>query len=70
MEKNIFKKNVYMCINESLHCTIVINTTLKINYCCCCSVIKLCPTLCDPMDVARQASLSFSIPELAQTHVN
>ena len=53
------------------YCTIVINTTLEINYCycCCCSVTKLCPILCDPMDACK-AFLSFSIPELAQTHVN
>ena len=53
------------------YCTIVINTTLEINYCycCCCSVTKLCPILCDPMD-AHKAFLSFSIPEIAQTHVN
>ena len=29
-----------------------------------------CPTLCKPMDAARQASLSFTLPELAQTHVH
>ena len=30
-------------------------------FCCCCSVSQLCPTLCDPWTVARQASLSFTI---------
>ena len=39
-----------MCITVSFCCTIVTNTTLKINYCCCCSVTKLSPILCDPMD--------------------
>ena len=29
----------------------------------CCSVIKLCPTLCDPWTAARQASLSFTISQ-------
>ena len=29
--------------------------------CCCCSVVQSCPTLCDPMDCACQASLSFTI---------
>ena len=28
---------------------------------CCCSFIKLCPTLCHPMDWAQQTSLSFTI---------
>ena len=28
---------------------------------CCCSVAKLCPTLCDPWTAARQASLSFTV---------
>ena len=28
---------------------------------CCCSVTKLCPTLCDPMDCSTPASLSFTI---------
>ena len=27
---------------------------------CCCSVAKSCPTLCDPMDSAHQASLSIT----------
>ena len=30
---------------------------------CCCSVNKLCPMLCDPMDTAHQASLSFTISQ-------
>ena len=30
-------------------------------YLCCCSLTKLCTTLCDPMDYTQQASLSFSI---------
>ena len=28
---------------------------------CCCSVFQSCPTLCDPMNSARQASLFFTI---------
>ena len=28
---------------------------------CCCSLAKLCPTLCSPMDRSSQASLSFTI---------
>ena len=29
--------------------------------CCCCSVIKLCPTLCNPWAVTHQAPLSMGI---------
>ena len=32
-----------------------------ISSCHCCSVAKLCPTLCDPMDCSLLASLSFTI---------
>ena len=32
--------------------------------CCCCSVAQSCPTLCDPLSVAHQASLSFTISRL------
>ena len=39
--------------------------------CCCCSVTKSCPTLCDPMDCSI---LGFPVlhylPEFAQTHVH
>ena len=31
--------------------------------CCYCSVTKSCPTLCEPMDCTRQASLSFTISQ-------
>ena len=30
---------------------------------CCCSVAKLCPTLCDPVDCSTQAPLSFTISQ-------
>ena len=36
-------------------------TPNKDNKLCCCSVTQSCPTLCDPMDSAHQASLSFTI---------
>ena len=29
---------------------------------CCCSVAQWCPTLCDPINAAHQASLPFTIP--------
>ena len=39
--------------------------------CCCLSVTKLCPTLCDPMDYSMPGFLILhSLPEFAQTHVH
>ena len=39
--------------------------------CCCCSVAKLCPTLCDPMDCNTPGfPVLHYLPEFAQTHVH
>ena len=39
--------------------------------CCCCSVAKLCPTLCDPMDCSTPgSSVLHCLSELAQLHVH
>ena len=39
--------------------------------CCCCSVAKLCPTLCDPIDCSTPgSSVLHCLPELAQLHVH
>ena len=39
--------------------------------CCCCSVAKSCPTLCDPMDCSTPGlPVHHQKPELAQTHVH
>ena len=39
--------------------------------CCHCSVIKLCPPLCDPMDCRAPGFLVLHhLPEFAQTHVH
>ena len=32
------------------------------SYCCCCSVAKSCPTLCNPMDCSTPGFLSFTVP--------
>ena len=38
--------------------------------CCCCSLAKLCPTLCDPMDCSTPGFPVFHyLPEFGQTHV-
>ena len=39
----------------------LIQLPLSMGYSCCCSVAKSCPTLCDPVDWACQAPLSFTI---------
>ena len=36
-------------------------------YCCCCSVAKLCLSLCNPMNCSTPV---FSVSELAQIHVH
>ena len=39
--------------------------------CCCCSVTKLCVSLCDPMDCSTPGSSVLQyFPELAQIHVH
>ena len=39
--------------------------------CCCCSVTKLCPTLCHPMDCSTPGfTVRHQLPEFAQTHVH
>ena len=36
-------------------------------HCCCCSVAKSCPTLCDPMDYSMPGSpVLYHLPEFAQ----
>ena len=43
---------------------------ILLNYCCC-SVAKLCPILCDPMDCSMPSfPVLHHLPELAQTHVH
>ena len=38
---------------------------------CCCSVVKSCPTLCDPMSCSIPGfSVHHNLPEFAQTHVH
>ena len=50
--------------------TLVIAETLG-NHCCCCSVPKLCPTLCDSMDYSMPGfPILYYLPEFAQTHVH
>ena len=41
------------------------------NHCCCCSVTKLCPTLCNSMDCSMPGfPVLHHLPEFAQTHVH
>ena len=46
-------------------------TVSSINYCCCCSVAKSCPTLCNPMICSMPGfPVLHYLPESAQTHVH
>ena len=39
--------------------------------CCCCSVTKLCPTFCNPMDYSTPGfPVLHHVPQFAQTHVH
>ena len=39
--------------------------------CCCCSVTKLCPNLCDPMNYSMPGfPVLYCLPEYVQTHVH
>ena len=41
------------------------------DHCCCCSVTKSCPTLCDPMDCSMPGfPVLHYLLELAQTHIH
>ena len=42
-------------------------TVLNTN-CCCCSVVRLCPTLCDTMDCPGSPVLHY-LPQFAEIHV-
>ena len=50
--------------NQTLPCWILKNKDKSVipGICCCCLVITLCPTLCDPMDCSCQAPLSMGFP--------
>ena len=65
---------------KSLFLKIELNTCFCLDYTktleikiilCSCSVAKLCPTLCDPMNCSLPGFLVFHcLPEFAQTHVH
>ena len=43
----------------------------RVFFCCCCSVTKSCPVLCDPMDCSMLgSSVLHYFSEFAQTHVH
>ena len=49
----------------------IFNLVFIIHCCHCCSVSKLCHTLCDPMDCSAPGfSVLHYLPEFAQTHVH
>ena len=54
------------CKSHLCQLTIVLPMGRMLKYCCCCSIIKSCPTLCDPMDFP----ILHYLLEFAQTHVH
>ena len=45
--------------------------SVTFSYCCCCSVTRLCPTLCNPMDCSMPGfPVLHCLPEFTQTHVH
>ena len=65
------RMDTWICVAKSFYSppeTIII---LSIGYCCCCSIAKLCPTLCDLMDSSKPGFLVFHcLLEFAQTYVH
>ena len=64
-----------LCVSVSL--SLVLDSFVCFIYiehhreCCCCSVAKSCPTLCDPMDCSTPGfPVLHCLLELAQTHVH
>ena len=46
------------------------SAAVSVHFPCCCSVVWLCPTLCDPMDCSTPGlPVHHQLPELAQTQV-
>ena len=43
-------------VKASLNSSMVIGRKIRFGFCWCCSVIKPCPTLCDPMDCSSPGS--------------
>ena len=47
------------------------SAAVSVHFPCCCSVVWLCPTLCDPMDCSTPGlPVHHQLPELAQTQVH
>ena len=55
---------VRLTVNGLLtECYTLSNLAIQGLFCSCCSVIKSCPTLCNPWTAAHQSSLSFTISQ-------
>ena len=62
---------VYYKILNTPACTIQKDVDVYLFYICCCSVTKLCLTLCDPVDCSTLGfSVLYYLPGFAQTHVH
>ena len=59
------------CKSHLCQLTIVLPMGRMLKYCCCCSIIKSCPTLCDPMGYSMPTfPVHHQLLELTHTHVH
>ena len=73
--KSITSENVLYSTGNSTRCSVVTwmqrDSNERRDACiCCCSVVQLCLTLCDPMDRSTPCLLPHHLLELAQTRVH
>ena len=48
-----------------------VKSGILLEFCCCCFVSQLCPTLCDPIDCSTPGfPVHYQLPGLTQTHVH
>jgi len=59
--------HTHTCNTNYIYCA---NNIYILPYCCCCSVVPSCPTLCDPMDCSMPGfCVLHYLLEFAQTHI-
>ena len=70
-EFNSDDHRIYYCGQESLRRNGVVLTAKEFECSCCCSVIKLCPTICNPLHYSTAGfPVLHYLPTFAQTHIH
>ena len=66
------ERHIYLwLLISSIEATSFLENVSNLTFCFCCSVVKLCPTLCDPMNCNTPGfPVLHYLPEFAQTHVH